>query len=120
MKSEQIRKNLIAYLRKMPLEKGLEIRIVKSGKTPPQRAYWHSMLRLIASDAGVTETALKEQLKADWLPLREHKRPDGKIVLIPKSTEDLTKEDYSVLIEKTLALAAFLEITIPSPDYYGM
>lgn len=120
LKSDAVRENLISYLRTLPVSKGLEIRIHKANKTPPQRAYWHCMVRIISEDVGKTEAALKEELKAEWLPVREHKRGDGKIVLLPKPTEDLTKEEYSELIERTLALAAFLGITIPSPYHMGI
>lgn len=120
LKSEQVRENLVQYLRTLPLAKGLEIRIHKANKTPPQRAYWHCMVRIIAEHVGKPEATLKDELKAEWLPVREHRRGDGKIVLIPKATEDLTKEEYSELIEKTMALATFLELQIPSPEYMGI
>lgn len=110
--------NCIRYLRSLGT-KGHVIRIMKPGKTPAQRNYWHNLLEIIAKDQGEDEKDLKERLKYEFLPLHEVRTARGSY-MAPPHTEDLTKEQYSLLIEKTVILAGFLNIVLPDAHYYGM
>jgi hypothetical protein len=118
LKSDQVTENCISAIRALPKDKAYEVRIAKPGKTSAQRAYWHVLIRLVSQFQGEPEERLKEALKLEWLELHEVK-VNGKVFLMPPSTEDITREQYSLLIEKTLMICSILGIKTPEPSYYG-
>jgi hypothetical protein len=117
---------LVQYLRTLPLGKGLKVYIEKPNKTPAQRAYFHNIVREIATELThrgdpTSEEWLKIAIKRNFLPPYEvFDKITGEVFTIIRPTETLTKEDYSVMIEKTKAFAAEREIYLKEPDFYGL
>lgn len=93
---------------------------IKDGETKStaQRNYWHSIVEIIANEIGESKEDLKLRLKYEWLPLIEVK-VQGRTHLHPIHTEDLTKKDYSLLIEKTKVLGVNLGINLPTKQQLG-
>lgn len=120
VKSAKVKDNLIGYIRGLPDDQGYVVRVEQPKKTVAQRNYFHNLLQIIAKDQGESPDALKDKLKLEWLPLLKVTTHTGKTYLIPKHTEDLSKEDYSILISKIVALAGFLGIVLPDMRHFGL
>jgi len=126
LKDTLILERLGQYLRTLPLGKGLKVYIEKPNKTPAQRAYFHNIVREIATELThrgepTSEEWLKIAIKRNFLPPYEvYDKITGEVFTMIRPTETLTKEDYSVMIEKTKAYAATEGIYTKEPDYYGL
>lgn len=86
----------------------------ESPKTKSQRDYFHGVvLATIARERGIEYWKVKEAIRQAFLtPVENPLRPGDYIM---PSTESLTREDYTDLIEQTLAWAAEQGIYIPGP-----
>ena len=96
----------------------VEIKPRKKNCSGNQRRYWHELLHIIADHQGKTLDELKLELKYSWLPLKEVKA-NGEVYLYPPSSEDITREQYTELITKSLMLGDFLELKLPLPYNFG-
>lgn len=112
--------NLLKYLMTLPLGKGLMVTIEKSSKTPSQRAYWHNLIRSIATYEGIPEDEMKDAIKLAFLGKVAKKDINGVEHMVLPSTESLRKEDYSLLIEKTLIFMSERGIPEMGAKYYGL
>lgn len=116
--NEKVRDNLIKEIMSLPFNK-FEVSIKKIGKSRQQEKYWHKLVGIVADFQGETPEEMKMKLKYDWLPLREVKTMSGKTYLYPISTVKLKKEQYTLLIEKTLVLGNILGLKLPRPSDLG-
>lgn len=116
--NEKVRDNLIKEIISLPFNK-FEVTIKKIGKTRQQEKYWHKLVGIVADFQGEHPEEMKMKLKYDWLPLREIKTMSGEIYLYPVSTVKLKKEQYTLLIEKTLVLGNILGLKLPRPSDLG-
>ncbi len=91
----------------------------KKDLTASQRNYFHKCVDVISEFNGDKPSAMKLRIKYSVLDLEEVITGEGKKYLAPPSTEDLTREQYSQLIEATLALGQSLGLTMPSAGYFG-
>jgi hypothetical protein len=118
LKSPQVVENCIQTIRSLPSDRLYSVSIQKPSKSAAQRNYWHKLIDLCAEEQGEDPETLKSMLKLRWLPLHEV-TVDGKVFLLPPSTEQLTREQYGQLIDRTIMLAGALNVKIPAANYYG-
>ena len=112
--------NLLCYLAQLPSDKKFEVSIkpYKKSVTRNQRNYWHTLVRIIAEFRGISEEDMKADLKTEWLEPRRYEI-EGKIKYRIPSTEEITRDEYSLLITKTYALGGILELKMPTPRFLG-
>ena len=96
----------------------VSIKPYRKDLTRQQRNYWHKCIDIISKFNGDTPEDLKMEIKFRVLPLTE-RIINGSKRKWPPSTESITREQYSELIEATLMIAGELELTMPSPQHYG-
>lgn len=121
LKDDRRRENCIKYLQSVSLSKPLTVTISnKEDKTRNQERYWHMLVGIIADHVGEKPKVMKMKLKLEWLPLESVKTLSGKEYLMPPSTRDLTKEEYSDLITRTLALGHELGLVMPPASFFGL
>lgn len=91
-----------------------EIKRCKESKTLNQNNYFHVACQCLASETGYTTQEIKDIIKEslDWM---QYKKGDRIFV---RSTADLSKEEYSNLIDGLLTFATNHGFAIPSPDDY--
>lgn len=122
LKDRNILNNLIAELNTLPLDfpEKYEVAIKKHKKdlTGQQRKYWHKCLQIISDENGTPMTELKMKIKYEVLELQEVK-VNGELHLYPPSSEDISRQEYGELIEATLQVAYYLNLTMPVPGHYG-
>ncbi len=114
----KVEKNLMAYLANLPMKKW-EVIIRVPKKSNAQERYWHMLLKVIADYMGEDLEEFKLKMKFEWLPLRTIK-VKGTEFLYPVSTTTLNKEQYSMLIEKTLTLGVSLGLEMPLASFWGI
>lgn len=86
----------------------VEISDKKDPKTRQQEKLFHAILGEAAEQVFVegqtfSEKAWKEYFAEKYIGTEELRLPTGEIKVVRKSTKDLNVEEYSVLIDKTLA-----------------
>lgn len=86
--------------------------------TRSQRNYWHKCLDIISKFNGDKPEDLKMEIKFRVLPLTE-RVINGSKRKWPPSTESITREQYSELIEATLMIAMELDLSMPTKQHYG-
>lgn len=96
-----------------------EVNIRKAKRSLPQNNYWHKLVDIIADFTGDDPEEMKLKLKYELLPLKEVE-VKGVKHLYPISTTELTKEQFSPLIEKTLFIGHQLGLTMPLASFYGL
>lgn len=92
----------------------------KESKTSQQRSYFHALLDIISKHTGDSIDDLKT--RACWALgfVRDVKLKNGETIKERESTEKLTKEQYSQLIDAAKTMCQFLELQYPDPNYFGM
>jgi hypothetical protein len=118
LKSQDVLLNLIAELQSLPLGK-YEVCVKETGRTRRQEKYLHKLIGIIASHIGEDPDECKLRLKYEWLPLREISAR-GQVYLYPMSTTEITKDQYGMMITKTLALGANLGLVMPDASHFGL
>lgn len=115
-----IKNRAISFIQSLPSHKVWKISIKEEKKnlTASQRSFFHKCVDIIADHTWDDPEDIKMRIKYAVLPLREI-TVNGKIYMIPVSTESLTREQYSQLIEVVLIMGAELGITLPAPQFYG-
>lgn len=91
----------------------------KKNKSDEQRDYWHKCLRVLGDETGNTLEYMKCYVKDQCGMCERTTNNDGKVLCVYKSSEKLSMEDYSMLINKTHELAAFVGCVLPHPDDQG-
>ena len=121
IRNGQIMQRCISFIQGLPSQKNWSVVIKEEKKdlTASQRNYFHKCVDVISEFNGDKPSAMKLRIKYSVLDLEEVITGEGKKYLAPPSTEDLTREQYSQLIEATLALGQSLGLTMPSAGYFG-
>jgi hypothetical protein len=87
-------------------------------RSKQQNSYFHVLRDIIADETGQDKEDLKKRLKMSVLGYDKHTKK-GETFYVLRETSDLTKSEFINLIDATLALALDLNISVPSPSYYG-
>jgi len=121
LRNDQVRKNYENFYANLPAHKvwSISVKEEKKDLTRQQRNFFHLCVGVICQFNGDKPSAMKLRIKYSVLDLEEVITGEGKKYLAPPSTEDLTREQYSQLIEATLALGQSLGLTMPSAGYFG-
>ena len=90
----------------------------KITRSNQQNRYFHKLVDLIAEQQGNDAERVKREIKHK-IGLIEKQLINGELITIIKSTADLRVDEFSKLIEETISVCVFLEISYPTPDYYG-
>lgn len=115
---ERILENCIQLLKREGL--GQEVKIGPIRKSRQAENYFHACVKIIGDHIGEAPEETKLRIKYSVLPLKEIRTANGTVYLYPTSTADLSKGDYSKLIDATLMLGNELGLIMPTPDYYGL
>jgi hypothetical protein len=99
-------------------ERGLVVTIEPYRKphTRSQTAKIHVMLGEMADHLGYDRTEFKEVCKREYWPQKQVQLRKT-IVVIPKSTAELTREEASIVIERLLHICAEYNIPIDGEHY---
>lgn len=117
LRERSIMQNAVAYIADLDLAQTWEVvvRPHKPRKTDEQRNTLHLWLRVLAAETGHSVGEMKHHVKVEFLGYEE-----VLILGVPhrvlRSTEDLKRDEYSVLLERVAALAANLGIRLPAPE----
>ena len=117
----QIYKNLLRHLAEMNPNVKWEVSIDKAkprSKTWKQRNYFHALLDIFCDETGNDVDDLKLKLKFRVLPLNDV-IIEGVVHKYPPSSESITAEQYSHLIEAIQMLCVEYDIQYPQPEHYG-
>jgi hypothetical protein len=117
LRNEEIKARAIDEIQSLYKPMELVLRPVK--RSSSQNAYWHKLMDIIADYTGDDPENIKIRIKYSVLPLREVRVGD-KIHMHPISSAELSKEDFSRLIEATLQMGMMLGLHMPSADHYGL
>ena len=83
--------------------------------TKKQRSYYFAVVvYTMAVELGWTPKEVHEYWKAKFIP-RNEKRIGGEIIMLPGSTEDLTKEQKTQYVDFCIMDAAEHGVVIPEP-----
>lgn len=97
----------------------LEIRKRRFAKTRLQEKGFHAMITPWANDAGHRIDDLKFDLLGEIFGWNEKPSPlTGKVLPLKPHTSELTREEYSQLIEGTLEIAASCGYVLEAPNEY--
>lgn len=124
VRSDEAREDAIAFLRRARLvnDSGEPLQIVlrrqRKRRTLPQNSLWHGWIHIMAVHAGETDAQMKKNVKEALLPLVERINPfTGVVSFEPRETSSLQKEEMTVFMTQTQALALEqFDITLPTPD----
>jgi len=100
---------------------GLTTVTIETGKKKRslnQNALAHKWLGLLADEVGEDLDTFKQDFKIENKYYKVHTR-DGIPYIIIKSTADLDKNEFSEFMLKLEIRARFLDVRLPSKDYYG-
>lgn len=84
-------------------------------RTSQQNRYLWSIYNEIALETGYTSNEIHEYAKLKFLP-RQFVDLNGEECEIPKSTRDLSTEEFVEYTDRLIALAGDLGISLPPPD----
>lgn len=90
----------------------------KRAKTSSQRNWFHKMCSIFGDEMGLTQGQVKDIAKAQIVGWR-HVKVGGVDIVVPDgSSEDLSRLEYSEMIEALYHVAAESGVSLPSPDHY--
>ena len=85
-------------------------------KTQSQRGWFHKLCKIYGDEVGLTQGQVKDIVKAQILGWR-HVTIRGVDIVVPDgSSEDLSRMEYSDLIETLYRLASESGVVLPNPD----
>jgi len=89
-------------------------------KTTSQRGWFHKLCSIFGDELGLTQGQVKDIAKAQILGWR-HVKVGGVDIVVPDgSSEDLSRLEYSEMIEALYRLAAESGVALPSPEFRQM
>jgi hypothetical protein len=92
--------------------KQITISDYKENKTNEQRNTFHKLCGLFGEATGYTKNEIKELVKAEVLDVTVVTLA-GREIEVRKSSEEVKRDEYSVLIETTYRLAAEAGVVLP-------
>ncbi len=113
--SNQLRYHDYVHSLKLNQPVWITIETEENKRTLSQNNYYHLYLDIVADETGDDHNSLHEYFKRLFLPPRKLKVL-GKEILIPSSTTDLSKLDFSEYLDR---IAALVEIPLPDPEAAG-
>lgn len=121
IRNGQIMQRAVSFIQGLPSHKNWSVVIKEDKKdlTGQQRRFLHQCIQIISGHTGDEPEDVKLRLKFATLPLREV-YVAGKTYMFPVSTESLTREQYSKLIEAVLMLGASLGLVMPVAKNQGL
>ncbi len=84
-------------------------------RTLPQNNTIHMWIGEIAEQTGESKARMKEVIKKEFYP-RVEKLILGRLVVLPKSTSELSVVEMIVVMEQIQAMCAEFDITLTQPD----
>ena len=118
IKNDRVKANCLTAVASIP--DGWVVSIRKPGKSNAQRSYWHMAVGLLGEHSGYTLEQAKYLIKEAVLGVEKFTDKKGKDHYLVPSSESLSKEDYSRLIDYTLIAAGKVGCVIPPPHIYGL
>ncbi len=116
-----MKENAIKELQSISPTSGLCVSISENKRSLPQNALWHKWVGIIADHCGYSFDDMKASIKDSVLGKKEYVNAlTGEVCYCDHETRKLTVKQFSELMEATQMLAGKLEISLPSPDYYGL
>lgn len=118
--NEIVREHCIQAIKSLPY--GYEVVIRKKAKqrtTRQNRFYFGPVLECFSNWMGDTKDNLHKLFKVKFLGV-EKTIVDGVELVEPKSSADLTVEEFGLFLDKVSATALTLGITLPTPEYHGV
>lgn len=99
----------------------VEVKPIKSKHTDPQRGYYWRSLHFWGGCLGYTakesETLLHLAVCCEAFGVKETRRIGNSVVEIPNHTSSkLHRDDYSLLIDRMLQMAAVSGVNVPPPE----
>ncbi len=80
------------------------------------KAYFKLIVETLAKECNTTKDAMHKALAAEFLGSDRIRMPDGKLLDMPKSTQELTKIEFNNYVEKIQRYAAENGIDLPTPN----
>jgi hypothetical protein len=117
LKNQEIIDRCIAEIKE---SHGMMVTIQKPNKTAAQRNYWHKLIRIVADYQGESEEMKKAEIKIGTFEPEGFLTYKNYLVVVPISSEKLSKQDYGLLIDKTIAQGQELELNMPLSSYFGV
>ncbi len=116
-----VKLGLYECLKGLDLTKPKQIKITnyKEDKTAEQRNTFHKLCGLFGEATGYTKNEIKELVKAEVLDVTVVTLAGREVEARP-STEEIKRDEYSVLIETTYRLAAEAGVVLPILDRRGL
>lgn len=98
---------VVDYIEGLPMRPLMKVTIepVKSGPTYSQRGLLHKWIGIIADHTGYSPSETKEILKEMFL-VKVDREFAGETRMVFPSTENLSKSDYSMLMDRIQAFAS--------------
>jgi len=90
----------------------------ESRRTLPQNSRYWAILSLIADEIGESKGYIHDLLKMRMFGLHQ-RRVDGKVLTELKSSADLTKEDFTKLMQGAELLAHEMSVQVPFSNLKG-
>jgi len=115
----QVVKNCIDHIKNTGAGK-FQIEIKPLKRSAPQNAYYWVIVGVIAGELGYSSEELHDAFKRKFIGINHGVDFFGNGYLQPKESKGLTKEGFTVYMNKVLAFAHSEGIKLPTPDYYGI
>lgn len=119
LNNEQVKQNCIQEI-KMLTVGTYEVLIREKKRSNPQNALYWKWIHIIANELGYADDELHEAFKGKFIGMEQGRDVFGNIFIRPKSSAALNKKAFTEYMNMVNAFAMSQNITLPSPDYYGL
>ena len=111
-----VKKGLMAALKSLELDKPMKVEITphKEDKSSQQRAWFHILCQLLASELGYSPDDIKQYCKEEAFGVHTV-TISGKSKEVVMPSESAKKDEYSHLVETVYMLSAQAGVTLPQP-----
>jgi hypothetical protein len=98
-------------------EVDITVKSHRRAKTTSQRGWFHKLCKIYGGEIGLNQGQVKDIVKAQILGWK-HVMVRGVDIVVPDgSSEDLSRMEYSELIEVLYMLASESGVVLPSPEF---
>lgn len=123
LRKESDKDNVLTYIKSLNLDKPqyVEIDEYKGKRTKAQNAYFHLCCGYISKDTGYTPEEVKAKIVLSiWEPeIKTYKVKGEDVTLMErKSTANLTKEEFTLLVNELMTVSAKINCQLPMPGSY--
>ena len=114
-------KDAMDYIAQLPFgDWQITIEPYKASKTTQQRKYYHALLKIISDYSGDDIDDLKTRMCDTLGYMKTVRLRNGKELLTRRSTETLTRQEYSDMIKTAQMACMHLELKYPDPRDLGL